>query len=178
MTAGGGEAVSPVISEVPAPDVLYLLPSLHEQRPRGSKAMIDAHGCAEPARMLLTGRLVAEPVYGGEMGDVAGRRNWLGSCGRWRRRNALRFDPATTSGPPHRAEEIDQRWRSGNRRKWRSDLVSASRIAIRDRRPVLAGSSAADRDASSRTPAARCRMVSAKRQRAAGVEGRFRSRPY
>jgi len=32
----------PAIDDVPVPDILNRLPCLHEQRPRGSRAMIDA----------------------------------------------------------------------------------------------------------------------------------------
>lgn len=34
----------PPIDQTPIPAVLLILPRLHEHRPRGSKAMIDAHG--------------------------------------------------------------------------------------------------------------------------------------
>ena len=34
----------PSQTDVPIPDVLYLLPELHPDRARGSKAMIDTHG--------------------------------------------------------------------------------------------------------------------------------------
>ena len=57
---GSAKDLLPAISEVPVPDVLYSLPGLHEQRPRGSKAMIDAHGarsrlaCCRPGAWLLS----------------------------------------------------------------------------------------------------------------------------
>ena len=41
---GSAKDLLPSISEVPIPDALLSLPSLHPDRPRGSKAMLDAHG--------------------------------------------------------------------------------------------------------------------------------------
>ena len=80
---GSAKDLLPAISEVPVPDVLYSLPKSHEQRPRGSKAMIDAHGArgrlagCRPSAWLLKVR-----SRGQKWAEVAGRRNWLGSCGR------------------------------------------------------------------------------------------------
>jgi hypothetical protein len=41
---GSSQRPLPSLDEVPVPDILNKLPRLHEQRPRGSKAMIDAAG--------------------------------------------------------------------------------------------------------------------------------------
>ena len=56
---GSAKDILPAVSEVPVPDVLFSLPRLHDQRPRGSKAMIDAHlarsrlaGCRPGAWLL------------------------------------------------------------------------------------------------------------------------------
>src|ERR1019366_1674579 len=41
---GAAKEPLPSIDQVPIPAVLFTLPCLHEDRPRGSKAMIDAQG--------------------------------------------------------------------------------------------------------------------------------------
>jgi len=38
---GPADQALPRVEEVPIPAILHLLPPLHEDRPRGSKAMID-----------------------------------------------------------------------------------------------------------------------------------------
>jgi hypothetical protein len=48
---GSAPDILPSQNEVPVPEVLSTLPELHPKRPRGSKAMIDAHG----ARHRLNG---------------------------------------------------------------------------------------------------------------------------
>ena len=41
---GSAKETLPSIDQTPIPAALFTLPCLHEDRPRGSKAMIDAHG--------------------------------------------------------------------------------------------------------------------------------------
>ena len=67
---GSAKEILPPIDQIPIPAVLFSLPHLHADRPRGSKAMLDAHGAAAPAlgclaplragdgQNGLTGRLV------------------------------------------------------------------------------------------------------------------------
>ena len=61
---GSAKDLLPAISEVPVPDVLYSLPSLHEQRPRGSKAMIDAHGARSRLAGCRPGAWLLSPFTG------------------------------------------------------------------------------------------------------------------
>lgn len=57
---GPTKVALPSLDAVPVPDVLNKLPSLHPDRPRGSKAMIDAHGArarlcdARPGAWLIS----------------------------------------------------------------------------------------------------------------------------
>ena len=41
---GAAKEPLPSINEIPIPAMLFILPSPYEDRPRGSKAMLDAHG--------------------------------------------------------------------------------------------------------------------------------------
>ena len=61
---GSAKDLLPAISEVPVPDVLYSIPSLHEQRPRGSKAMIDAHGARSRLAGCRPGAWLLSPFTG------------------------------------------------------------------------------------------------------------------
>jgi hypothetical protein len=52
---GSAPATLPSVDVVPVPDVLNTLPFLHEDRPRGSKAMLDAAGAQEGLRDVRPG---------------------------------------------------------------------------------------------------------------------------
>src|SRR5258705_12338114 len=52
---GSAQSSLPPIDVVPVPDILYSLPSLHENRPRGSKAMLDAAGARARLRDVRPG---------------------------------------------------------------------------------------------------------------------------
>ena len=54
----------PSIDQVPIPAVLFNLPSLHEDRPRGSKAMIDVHGAKLRLSNCRLGAWVMSPFTG------------------------------------------------------------------------------------------------------------------
>src|SRR5262249_61097211 len=49
---GSAQTPLPPLEMVPVPDILYRLPYLHEDRPRGSKAMLDAAGAQARLRDL------------------------------------------------------------------------------------------------------------------------------
>jgi hypothetical protein len=98
---GSAKDILPAVSEVPVPDVLFSLPRLHEQRPRGSKAMIDAHGARSrlAACRPALGCSVPSPGRSGRSGlteKLVGFHRT--SCCH----NAFRFVPVTTfSKEPH-----------------------------------------------------------------------------
>jgi hypothetical protein len=52
---GSAESSLPPVDVVPVPDILYSLPYLHEDRPRGSKAMLDAAGARARLRVVRPG---------------------------------------------------------------------------------------------------------------------------
>jgi len=54
----------PSLADVPVPDVLMTLTPLHEDRPRGSKAMIDAAGARARLRDLRPGAWIVSPFTG------------------------------------------------------------------------------------------------------------------
>jgi hypothetical protein len=54
----------PAVEASPVPDVLYNLPSLHEDRPRGSRAMIDAAGARAQLRDVRPGGWLISPYKG------------------------------------------------------------------------------------------------------------------
>ena len=57
---GSAKSPLPPVEQVPVPDILNQLPYLHEHRPRGSKAMLDAAGArarlqdARPGAWLIS----------------------------------------------------------------------------------------------------------------------------
>ena len=59
---GSAQSALPPVDVVPVPEILYSLPYLHENRPRGSKAMLDAAGAraklqdARPGAWLISPR--------------------------------------------------------------------------------------------------------------------------
>jgi hypothetical protein len=67
---GSSQRPLPSLDEVPIPDILNTLPHLHEQRPRGSKAMIDAAGAR--ARLHKVGARWPVPP----LPDAAFRSGW------------------------------------------------------------------------------------------------------
>jgi len=54
----------PSLTDVPIPDVLHRLPCLHDQRPRGSKAMIDAASARARLRGACPGAWLISPYTG------------------------------------------------------------------------------------------------------------------
>lgn len=58
------ETVLPGIDEIPIPEILELLPVLHENRPRGSKAMLDAAGARSRLAALRPGAWLISPFTG------------------------------------------------------------------------------------------------------------------
>jgi hypothetical protein len=60
---GSAQSSLPSVDVVPVPDILYGLPYLHENRPRGSKAMLDAqargHACGTCVLALGSSALTA-----------------------------------------------------------------------------------------------------------------------
>jgi hypothetical protein len=61
---GSAKDLLPAVNEVPVSDVLFSLPLLHEQRPRGSKAMIDAHGARSRLAGCRPGAWLLSPFTG------------------------------------------------------------------------------------------------------------------
>ena len=54
----------PSIEEAPVPEALLRLPRLHPDRPRGSKAMIDAHGARARLGKARPGAWLVSPLTG------------------------------------------------------------------------------------------------------------------
>ena len=73
---GSARSPLPTIDVVPVPDILNRLPYLHENRPRGSKAMLDAAGARAGLRDVRPGAWLVSPLQRLEVGQVAewGRR--------------------------------------------------------------------------------------------------------
>ena len=61
---GSAQATLPSVDVVPVPDILNTLPYLHEDRPRGSKAMIDAAGARARLRDVRPGAWLISPYSG------------------------------------------------------------------------------------------------------------------
>jgi hypothetical protein len=61
---GWAQAPLPSVDVVPVPDVLNRLPYLHEDRPRGSKAMLDAAGARAKLRDVRPGAWLISPYSG------------------------------------------------------------------------------------------------------------------
>jgi hypothetical protein len=66
MDGGNGAAQStlPSIDDVPVPEVFTRLPALHVDRPRGSKAMIDAAGAKARLKDARAGAWLVSPYTG------------------------------------------------------------------------------------------------------------------
>ena len=61
---GSAQVTLPSVDVVPVPEVLNTLPYLHEDRPRGSKAMIDAAGARARLRDVRPGGWLISPYTG------------------------------------------------------------------------------------------------------------------
>ena len=61
---GSAESSLPPVDVVPVPDILYGLPYLHEDRPTGSKAMLDAAGARTRLRDVRPGAWLISPFTG------------------------------------------------------------------------------------------------------------------
>jgi hypothetical protein len=61
---GPTRARLPTVEVEPIPDILYRLPHLHDKRPRGSKAMLDAGGASARLRGARPGAWVVSPYTG------------------------------------------------------------------------------------------------------------------
>lgn len=61
---GAAKETLPPIDEVPIPTVLFELPYLHENRPRGSKAMIDVNGARHRLADCRPGAWLVSPYTG------------------------------------------------------------------------------------------------------------------
>jgi hypothetical protein len=61
---GSAQSSLPSIDVEPVPDILYRLPDLHEDRPRGSKAMLDAAGARARLRDARPGAWLISPFSG------------------------------------------------------------------------------------------------------------------
>jgi hypothetical protein len=75
---GPAENSLPSIEDVPVPEVLARLPSLHEGRPRGSKAMIDAAGAKARLKDARAGAWLISPYTGWKWAKwPGGEVGWL-----------------------------------------------------------------------------------------------------
>ena len=61
---GPAEDALPSLDQVPIPTVLFALPVLHEDRPRGSKAMADVHGAKQRLANCRPGAWLLSPYTG------------------------------------------------------------------------------------------------------------------
>jgi hypothetical protein len=61
---GSAQAPLPSVDAVPVPDILNRLPYLHENRPHGSKAMLDAAGARSRLRDVRPGAWLISPYSG------------------------------------------------------------------------------------------------------------------
>jgi hypothetical protein len=61
---GSAQSSLPSVDVVPVPDILYRQPYLHENRPRGSKAMLDAAGAGARLRDVRPGAWLVSPYSG------------------------------------------------------------------------------------------------------------------
>ena len=77
---GSSQRLLPPLDEVPVPDILNRLPYLHEQRPRGSKAMIDAASASARLREVRPGAWLISPYTGWKWAKwPSGDVGWLPS---------------------------------------------------------------------------------------------------
>ena len=66
------------VEEFPVPSVLLTLPDLHPKRPRGSKAMIDAHGAKRRLGGLRPGAWLLSPFTGWKWAVLpSGNVSWV-----------------------------------------------------------------------------------------------------
>jgi hypothetical protein len=61
---GSAQSSLPSVEVAPVPDILHRLPYLHEDRPRGSKAMLDAAGARARLRDVRPGAWLISPYTG------------------------------------------------------------------------------------------------------------------
>jgi hypothetical protein len=61
---GSAQSTLPPVDVVPVPDILHRLPYLHEDRPRGSRAMLDAAGARARLRDVRPGAWLISPYTG------------------------------------------------------------------------------------------------------------------
>jgi hypothetical protein len=61
---GSAQSTLPPVEVVPVPDILRRLPYLHEDRPRGSKAMLDAAGARARLRDVRPDAWLISPFTG------------------------------------------------------------------------------------------------------------------
>ena len=61
---GSAQSPLPPVDVVPVPDALHTLPYLHENRPRGSKAMLDAAGARARLHDVRPGAWLTSPYTG------------------------------------------------------------------------------------------------------------------
>jgi hypothetical protein len=75
---GPAQCQLPSIEALPIPNILYDLPSLPEQRPRGSKAMIDAAGARARLHSVRPGAWLISPFTGWKWAKwPTGEVGWL-----------------------------------------------------------------------------------------------------
>jgi hypothetical protein len=75
---GSAKSPLPSLDLVPVPDILNRLPCLHEDRPRGSKAMLDAAGASARLRDVRPGAWVISPYTGWKWAKwLSGDVGWL-----------------------------------------------------------------------------------------------------
>jgi hypothetical protein len=81
---GSAQSSLPPVDVVPVPDLLYRLPYLHESRPRGSKAMLDAAGARARLRDLRPGAWLVSPYSGWKWAKwPSGDVDWLPADIEW-----------------------------------------------------------------------------------------------
>ena len=75
---GPAQCQLPSIDVLPIPNILYELASLHEQRPRGSKPMIDAAGARARLQGVRPGAWLISPFTGWKWAKwPSGEVGWL-----------------------------------------------------------------------------------------------------
>jgi hypothetical protein len=75
---GSARTPFPSVETVPVPEILYELPSLHPDRPRGSRAMIDAAGARSRLCNVRPGGWLISPYTGAKWAKwPGGEVGWL-----------------------------------------------------------------------------------------------------
>jgi hypothetical protein len=75
---GPARTTLPSVDVVAVPDILNRMPYLHQDRPRGSKAMIDAHGAKARLRDTRPGAWLISPFTGWKWAKwLNGEVGWL-----------------------------------------------------------------------------------------------------